>query len=85
MSNHCGSYMLNGVLQILDEYDFFNTIGKDKTLSFIKKILKFSSDYDCNEGEILENIGEKLGICYYCVQFSDSIQVGLCLKCSDSD
>ena len=77
--------MLNAVLHLLNEekYDFFNTIGKDKTLSFIKNILRLSYDNDCNEGEILENVGEELGICYNCVQSSDSIEDGLCLKCSN--
>lgn len=85
MSNHSGSYMLNAVLHLLneEEYDFFNTIGKDKTLSFIKSILRLGTHDDCNEGEILEGIGEKLGICYGCEQYADAFEHGLCLKCND--
>jgi hypothetical protein len=83
MSNHDGSYMLNSVLELLDEYEFFNTVGKEKTQSFISEVLKLSWDWDCNDGEILENIGEKLGICYLCKQYADKLEDGICLKCEN--
>ncbi len=86
MSNHSGSYMFTPVLEELDEYVFFKKIGKKKTLSFISTILEIGRYYDCNAAEILEDIGEKLGICYYCVQFRPDIDIdeGICAKCYDS-
>lgn len=85
MSNHDGSYMLNEVLKLLDRYEFFNTIGKGKTHSFISQILKLSQHYDCNEGEILEEIGKKLGICYYCGNYASNLaEDGVCLKCIEA-
>ena len=38
-------------------------------------------DEDCNNGEILEDIGEELGICYICLRQKDNIKFGLCENC----
>ncbi len=81
MSNHAGSYLLNSVLYILDKYQVYETLGKEKTLALIGEINKLAEKYDCNPGEILENIGEKLGICYFCWQYGDNFEYGLCGKC----
>ncbi|MEE4359370.1 MAG: hypothetical protein V2I97_23060 [Desulfococcaceae bacterium] len=81
MSNHGGSYMLNAVLELLEENDIFKMIGKDKTLELIKGIIKISHREDCNTGEILEDIGERLGICYYCLNYAENLEYGLCPEC----
>lgn len=81
MSNHNGSYILNGVLQIAKEVGIFETIGEEKSREFILKIVKLGRGNDCNVGEILEDIGEELGICYCCLGESDNIEDGICIDC----
>ena len=81
MSNHSGSYMLNTVLNILDENKVFQFLGKEKTLKFLKSIRSIGIDYDCNNGEILDEIGEKLKICYACWSYSDRLEDGMCDEC----
>ena len=82
MSNHSGSYQLNAVLILLDAYGFFDKLDKTEILSFIKSIDCIGEEYDCNSGEILEGIGKKLGICYYCMEFADQIDdSGICTNC----
>lgn len=53
MSNHDGSYLINRILFLLNEYEVFNLFGKDKTLQFIDEIRKIGYDQDCNNGEML--------------------------------
>lgn len=87
MSNHSGSYVLNKVLRVLNdkEYDFFKGIGKDKTLAFITFVIKIGDYEDCNSGEILDEIGQKLGICYDCLNYADDLENGgICRKCTES-
>jgi len=47
------------------------------------EIIKMSHQYDCNPGEILENIGERLGICYFCLTPADEFHDGICKKCHE--
>ena len=83
MSNHSGNYMLNNVLTILqDDHDFFSKIGKEEAYLFVKKIIKVGNRYDCNSGEILEDIGLKLGVCYGCIKQADLNEDGYCGDCS---
>jgi len=81
MSNHSGSYMLGDVLELLDENKIFEMVGKDETLSLIKDIIRISDRYDCNPGEILDGVGERLGICYYCLNYAEKLERGLCPNC----
>ncbi len=81
MSNHRGSYLLNSVLHLLDDFDVYNNLGKEKTLALMKQVRKLSQRYDCNSGEILEKIGAKLGICYQCWEYSDRFANGICDTC----
>ena len=49
---------------------------------FVTGIIEVSGHYDCNNGQILENIGVELGICYCCLKETDEItKYGLCKKC----
>ena len=80
MSNHSGSYMLNSVLCIAKDMGILETIGKQKTLEFTRELLKLGSKYDCNDGEILEDMDE-LGICYCCLKETDDLEDGLCNEC----
>ena len=75
--------MLNDVLVIAEEYDLFKFLGKDKTKDFVLKIVQVGNEYDCNPGEILEEIGRRVGICYYCLQQKENIdEDGLCADCT---
>lgn len=86
MSNHSGSYMLNRVLRLLSEKEVFQQIGLDKSQDIVKEILDIAARYDCNTGEILEDIGRELKICIYCWEKSTKINYsGYCLNCDDDD
>ena len=73
MSNHSGSYMLNVMLALLERESFFSEIGPEKTEEFLRHIHSLSWDYDCNPGEILDGIGERLAICYTCFTLSEGL------------
>jgi hypothetical protein len=73
--------MLNEILQVMEEDKVFERLGSKKTASLIQKIIHISLDYDCNQGEILDGIGEKLGICRYCAKSSRKLTDGLCQDC----
>ncbi|MEM9949732.1 MAG: hypothetical protein AAF810_27180 [Cyanobacteria bacterium P01_D01_bin.36] len=81
MSNHSGSYMLNEVLTILEDEAVFEFWGKAKTQEISKKIVQIGYDYGCSSGEILENIGARIGLCYCCVKSASSLKNGLCRTC----
>lgn len=84
MSNHSGSYMLNEVLYAMKDMKIFESIGKEKAREFALEMIKIGKDYDCNDGEILNEIEEELGICYYCLKESDDInENGLCKECRE--
>jgi len=81
MSNHDGSYMLNEVLHTAKDIGIFKNIGKEKARKFALEMIKIGRDYDCNNGEILDEIAEELGICYCCLKETDDIEDGLCKNC----
>lgn len=85
MSNHSGSDMLNEVLCKAEDMGIFKQIGKDKAVEFILALVEIGEDHDCNSWEILENIGEKLGICYGCLKPSDNLKYGLCKDCRSEE
>lgn len=82
MSNHSGSYMLNSVLILLDEHNFRDFIGPEKTQQFLSDILKLGHWHDCNDSEILDNgIGPRWGRCYYCGQRAETFKGEVCVAC----
>ena len=82
MSNHAGSYLLNEVIEILDEAKVFDLLGQERSQELILKILHHAlRDYDCNAGEILEGYEARFGICHYCKSPAEEIQHGLCSAC----
>ena len=83
MSNHGGSYMLNSLLVMLERESFFSKIGPARTVEFVSEILDLAFSYDGNSGEVLDGIGERLGICYQCRRRSDEIEYGVCASCRD--
>ena len=84
MSNHSGSHMLNSMLAMLERESYFSEIGPEKTEEFFRHIYALSWDYDCNRGEILHGIGERLGICDTCFRLSDELDHGRCASCRTS-
>ncbi len=80
MSNHNGSEMLNHLLKVMENYDFFDMIGKEKTAEFFQEIWSLKWKYDCNGSEILGDTGERLGICYECFNYG-TLEHGVCEKC----
>ena len=85
MSNHAGGYMLNRVLTLLEERRFFADLEPDEICEFLSEIAKIGYNYDCNSGEILEGIGERLGICYCCMKPAESFEYGVCSSCLQED
>ena len=85
MSNHSGSYMLNKVLNMLLSHSAFDCLDAEKTQSIVLALLKIADDYDCNPGEILEGIGERLGVCYYCQSAAQNFRERVCLNCYERD
>lgn len=83
MSNHSGSYMLNDVLYTAKKMGILEVIGEEKACEFALEMIEIGSRYDCNDGEILDGIGEELGICYCCLEKADNLENGLCKECRD--
>ena len=81
MSNHSGSYIINNILNVLDEFNIFKILGKEETLKLLNEIRSIGYDNDCNDGEILEDIGEKLKVCYQCYEYSKKLEYGVCEQC----
>jgi hypothetical protein len=86
MSNHTGSYMLNEVLQLMEQRGVFAQIGREATQQLVVDLVRLSSQrYDCNAGEIIEEIGERLAICSCCLSAKPDVgDDGLCQSCRDA-
>jgi recombinational DNA repair protein RecR len=84
MSNHSGSYMLNEVLIIMENASVFEYLGKEKTRQIVFEIIKMSHRYDCNIGEILDGIGECVGICSHCYEAADEFCDDVCKECYET-
>jgi len=82
VSNHTGGYLLNYAFHRLVENGFVDRFGKQKAQEIVLDVIEFATrQYDCNEGEILNELGKELGICYYCLQPASEIKRDVCLKC----
>ena len=66
MSNHWGSYMLNDVLRLLDAEGLFEDLGKERTQDITLKILRIGMENDGNANEVLDGMGPRTGVCFYC-------------------
>jgi len=77
--------MLNSVLLSAKKTGMFKTIGKKKTIEFLKEVVGIGDEYDCNPGEIFEDLGDDIDICYDCLEESKDLKAGLCPKCYGED
>jgi hypothetical protein len=86
MSDHTGSYMLNEILELMDQTQIFNLLGQEKTQTFIRDMLKISCrNYDCNAGEILDGLTDRFEICYCCRKSTRDLNQGLCSECGGDE
>ena len=83
MSNHSGSYMLNSLLTMIERESFFSDIGRTRTVEFLSHVRRLTLEHDGNPGEVLDGIGERLGICYQCFQQRGGLRHGVCSSCRD--
>ncbi len=81
MSNHSGSYLINEILYLMQKYNVFDSIGKEKTLSFLNEVKWIGYKHDCNNGEILEGISDQLKVCYICWEYGNEMNDGICETC----
>ena len=81
MSNHWGSHMLNEALEALERNGVFEQVGREKTRQVVADYLRIGAMNDGNAYEVLENIGERLGICFGCAQYRSDMVDGLCSEC----
>jgi hypothetical protein len=75
--------MLNGVLEMLEQRGVFTQMGPEAARQFVLEVLALSCHYDCNQGEILDGIGARLGICEGCLGESSDLVGGFCASCRD--
>jgi hypothetical protein len=81
MSNHWGSQILNEVLKIMEKRGIFEQIGREPTRQLVLDIMKMSRRNDCNPGEILDEIGERVGVCYVCGLPKEKFREDVCMDC----
>ncbi len=79
MSNHNGSYLINDMLKMMLELKMFENISAEEKKHFFDKLTRLIRRNDCNPGEVLEDIGEELGICYYCFGLKAIFEEGECI------
>ncbi len=81
MSNHWGSHLLNAILKLMEARGIFEQIGREATPQLVFDILKIANRNDCNPGEILDEIGGRIGICYICLKVKSEFKEDICLEC----
>jgi hypothetical protein len=75
--------MLNDVLQMLEQRGVFAHMGPEAARQLVLDIVKLSRDYDCNSGEILDEISSRLGICEACMKATSDLVDGWCVTCRE--
>src|SRR5687768_11346440 len=86
MSNHAGGHLLNKVFHILERERVFDLLGRPRAQEVVREITQLARHrYDCNCGEILEDVGPRLGLCQCCGKPADDISEGYCPECRPDD
>lgn len=77
--------MLNQVLHLLEERHFFESLGRKKTMNFVKEVLEVGCEWGCADGEVLDGVGQRLGICHCCHDYHNPADFkgdsGICKVC----
>lgn len=73
------------ILLTMEKHGIFSKLKPEEIQSMIKEIVNVSEEYDCNAHEILEGIGKRLKICYYCLNFVNKFAHGSYGICEDCD
>ena len=82
MSNHGASYLLNQVLEMMDDYHMLKNLDPVSRHKFIKSVVELAcEEYDCNQGEILEDIGKRYQICCLCLDQKELGEDDICNDC----
>ena len=76
------SYLLNDVLRIMIEANLFNNISDENKELFFTRLLNIIEENHCNKKEVLEDIGQEIGICYCCFKVKKVFEYGKCIDCS---
>jgi len=70
----------------MEQYGIFSKLKPEEIQTLIQEIVDASTgEFDCNASEILEGIGKRLNICYYCLNLVNNFapgRYGICVKCS---
>jgi hypothetical protein len=74
-----GSHDMCDFLEALHSHGVFEFLGREKSREVLLEACKCVSDG--NDDEILEYIGPELSFCYYCKDYGDIDDRGLCEKC----
>jgi len=77
--------MLNDLLKLMDQEQVFDSMGIKKTQSLVKRFIRIAQSYDCNCGEILENLTDRFHLCYCCLANTQpqDLNNGLCQRCRE--
>lgn len=73
--------MLNRVLLLLEERGVFAQMQREAAQQLVLDIVKLADRYDCNENAILEEIGERLGVCWVCRTAKPDLIDDICVAC----
>ncbi len=69
---------------MLEEKGVLADLGQERTQQHLADTVRISKHYDCNSGEILDGIGERLGICYNCLEPGSDFDNGVCRDCVEA-
>lgn len=83
MSNHSGGYMLNEVLLELKESGITDKLTKEEKRKFVRKVLEIGRAEDCNDYEILGEMGKEFGLCADCGEDCEEFVGDCCINCHE--
>ena len=83
MANHAGGHMLNRVLRTLEGESVFEYLGRERTQNLTLNFLRLAEKYDCVAAEVLEGIGQRIGVCHRCERAADDFVDDGCRECHE--
>lgn len=84
MSNHWGGELLNQALTLAEAHGFFEKHSPEKVRTLLVELVNMAVEqHDCNAHEILDQIGPRHGLCFYCLKAASEFDdEGICPTCS---